>query len=153
MDLTSIVKFLKDNYLTISAMESCTGGLLASLITDVPGASNILKFSAVTYSNEYKVKMGVSKNIIDTYTSYSMVTAKDMALKISEFSNSDIGVGITGRLTDIEESVDLAIYDKRNNEYFESHIDIEHDNRHNEKLQVIAAFVNLFNEKLKKGLN
>lgn len=153
MDLTSIVEFLRENDLTISTMESCTGGLLASSITDIKGASEVLKFSAVTYSNEYKIKMGVNKNTIDTYTVYSMEVAREMALKISEFSDSDIGIGITGRLEDVEESVDLAIYYKRCNEYFEIHIDIEHDNRYNEKLQVITAFINLFNEKIKKGLN
>lgn len=150
MDLTNIVEFLNDNNLTISTMESCTGGLLASLITDIPGASNVIKFSAVTYSNEYKIKMGVSKDILDKYTVYSMNTAKDMALKISNFANSDIGVGITGVLSSGEESVDLAIYDRNKDLYYDEHIIITHDNRHNEKLQVINAFVNLFNSKIKK---
>ena len=50
---------------TISTMESCTGGALANAITNIEGASNVIKFSAVTYSNEFKIKMGVSKNIID----------------------------------------------------------------------------------------
>ena len=57
---------------TVSTMESCTGGFIASSITDIEGASDILKFSAVTYSNEYKIKMGVSKEIIDKYSVYSI---------------------------------------------------------------------------------
>lgn len=40
-------------------MESCTGGALVNAITNIPGASEVLKFSAVTYSNEYKIKLGV----------------------------------------------------------------------------------------------
>ena len=98
MNLESIVKYLIDNNITIATMESCTGGLLASLITDVPDASSILKFSAVTYSTEFKIKMGVSKDIIDTYSVYSRETAREMAYNIAKFSNSDLGVGITGRL-------------------------------------------------------
>ena len=96
--MDNVVKYLIDNKITISTMESCTGGLLASMITDIPDASSILKFSAVTYSTEYKIKMGVSRDIIDKYTVYSKETAKEMAFNISKFSASDLGVGITGRL-------------------------------------------------------
>lgn len=49
----------------VSTMESCTGGLVASEITNVEGASSILKFSAVTYSNDFKIKMGVNKDVIE----------------------------------------------------------------------------------------
>ena len=93
-----IVKLLKQNNKTISFMESCTGGFLANQITNISGASDVLKVSAVTYSNEYKVKFGVDKNIIDTYTVYSEETAQEMAKKIAEFADSHIGVGITGEL-------------------------------------------------------
>ena len=93
-----IVKLLKENNKTISFMESCTGGFLANEITNISGASEVLKVSAVTYSNEYKIKFGVKKETIDTYTVYSKETAKEMAKKISEFAGSDIGIGITGEL-------------------------------------------------------
>ncbi len=93
-----IVDELIKRNLTIATMESCTGGALACAITDVEGASDILKFSAITYSNEYKIKMGVNKEIIDKYSVYSSNTAKEMALNISQFAHSDIGIGITGKL-------------------------------------------------------
>ena len=83
---------------TISTMESCSGGALANAITNIPDASKIFSFGAVTYSNEYKIKMGVDKNIIDTYSVYSMQTANEMSKKISMFTSSDFGVGITGKL-------------------------------------------------------
>lgn len=83
---------------TISFMESCTGGALASEVTSTEGASEVLKFSAVTYSNEYKIKMGVSEKVIDKYSVYSMNTAHEMAVAISKFANSNIGVGVTGKL-------------------------------------------------------
>ena len=63
---------------TIATMESCTGGGVADAITSIEGASEVLKFSAVTYSNEYKIKMGVSKDVIDTYSVYSMETAHEI---------------------------------------------------------------------------
>ena len=63
--LEEIVKILTEQNKTVSTMESCTGGALANAITNVPGASEILKFSAVTYSNEFKIKMGVPKSIIE----------------------------------------------------------------------------------------
>lgn len=104
-------------------MESCTGGYIANSITNVEGSSNIFKFGAVTYSNEYKIKMGVSKDIIDTYSVYSMETAIDMSKKITAFTNSNYGVGVTGKLNRVDKNnpygqdniVFVSIYDKDNN--------------------------------------
>lgn len=93
-----VVELLTKKNLHIATMESCTGGALASAITSVTGASEVLQFSAVTYSNEYKIKMGVSAEVIDKYSVYSMETACEMSSNISKFVNSDIGVGITGKL-------------------------------------------------------
>ena len=108
-----IVKFLNEKNKTISFMESCTGGFLANEITNVSGASNVLKVSLVTYSNEYKKKFGVTKSTLEKYTVYSKETAKEMAKNISNFANSDIGVGITGELRELckrrEQSILLHI--------------------------------------------
>lgn len=120
-----VVKKLIENNETISSMESCTGGEFASTITCVDGSSNVLKFSAVTYSNEYKIKMGVKKEIIDKYSVYSIETAREMAKNISEFSNSTYGVGITGKINRIDENnpygnnneVFISIYNSKNNKY------------------------------------
>ena len=73
MNLESIVKYLIDNNITIATMESCTGGLLASLITDVPDASSILKFSAVTYSTEFKIKIPSNKKKIYVISLVSII--------------------------------------------------------------------------------
>ena len=56
-NLREIIKILTEKNKTISTMESCTGGGVANAITNIEGASEVLKFSAVTYSNEYKIKM------------------------------------------------------------------------------------------------
>ena len=121
----NIVKLLNEKELTIATMESCTGGALASEITNHPGASNILKFSAVTYSNEYKIKMGVDKDIIDKYSVYSIETAMEMAKNISIFANSDIGVGITGKINNPDpqnlygndDTIFISIYEKDSDKY------------------------------------
>ena len=57
MTYENIVNKLIETEKTISTMESCTGGYIANCITNIPGASEILKFSAVTYSNEFKIKI------------------------------------------------------------------------------------------------
>ena len=72
-----VEKLIKLNK-TISTMESCTGGSLAGSITNIPGASEIFKYGAVTYSNEFKIKMGVNKDVIDKYSVYSENTANEM---------------------------------------------------------------------------
>lgn len=150
--LEDIVHYLIKNHISISTMESCTGGLLASLITDIPDASTILKFSAVTYSTEYKIKMGVPKEIIDKYTVYSQEVSIEMAKAISKFTDSDLGVGITGRLVsnlEEEKGVDLCIYDKRYDKVYTTHIMITKSTRRENKIEVIEAFINLFNSTIK----
>ena len=110
---------------TISTMESCTGGGLANAITNIPGASEILKFSAVTYSNEYKIKMGVDHKVIEKYTVYSIETAMEMSKNISLFANSDYGIGVTGQLNRQDKNnivgdnnkIYISIYDKCNDKY------------------------------------
>ena len=68
--MQQIINLLKEKNKTISTMESCTGGGVANAITNIEGASEVLRFCAVTYSNEYKIKMGVSEEVINTYSVY-----------------------------------------------------------------------------------
>lgn len=93
-----LVQLLREQNKTISTMESCTGGGFANEITNHEGASEVLRFSAVTYSNEFKIKMGVPAEVIDKYTVYSMETAKEMSRHIAQFTKSNYGIGITGKL-------------------------------------------------------
>ena len=92
-----IVQKLIKNKKTIATMESCTGGSLASAITNVEGASAVFKFGAVTYSNDFKIKMGVNKKTIDEYSVYSINTAREMAFSISRYAIADIGVELQAR--------------------------------------------------------
>lgn len=142
-----IVNILKEKNKTIAFMESCTGGFLANEITNISGASDILKVSAVTYSNEYKEKFGVSKNVIETYTVYSIETAKEMATKIAEFANSNIGVGITGELGNTinkEPKVYFSIYFADEKEYINKTIIVEMKQRRKMKEEVAKqVFTNI----------
>ena len=107
--MRDVVNLLIEKKMTIATMESCTGGFVASSITDIDGSSSVLKFSAVTYSNEYKIKMGVSKEVIDKYSVYSINVAREMAKNISAFANSNIGVGITGKINRADEKIYLVM--------------------------------------------
>lgn len=145
--MKDVVNLLIEKKMTIATMESCTGGFVASSITDIDGSSNVLKFSAVTYSNEYKIKMGVSKEVIDKYSVYSMNVAREMAKNISDFANSDIGVGITGKINRVDENnlfgddnkVYYAIYDKNSDKYYEYELIAINDTRLNNKKYIMES--------------
>lgn len=143
--MRDVVNLLIEKKMTIATMESCTGGFVASSITDIDGSSSVLKFSAVTYSNEYKIKMGVSKEVIDKYSVYSMNVAREMAKNISNFANSDIGVGITGKINRVDENnlfgddnkIYYAIYDKNSDKYYEYELIAINDTRLNNKKYIM----------------
>lgn len=152
--MQEIIKELTNNHQTIATMESCTGGALASEITNYPGASEILKFSAVTYSNEYKIKMGVDKNIIDKYSVYSPETAVSMSKAISSFANADYGIGITGKfnaqdphnLKGADNIIFVNIYKKSTNENFPLTIKAQDVPRVQNKTLVIAKIITKLKE-------
>ncbi len=92
-----IGKYLAENNLTISTVESCTGGLLSSKLTDVSGSSAYITLNLVTYANEAKIKMlGVEKEILDTKGAVSEECAYQMARGLYELTGSDICVSTTG---------------------------------------------------------
>lgn len=104
-----IVKKLKNNDFTISALESCTGGAFMSAITDIEGSSKVTEGGYVVYSDEQKKKVGVSSEIIDKYTVYSEECALEMAMVAKEKFNSTIGVGITGTIEDNKYTVHISV--------------------------------------------
>lgn len=101
-DYRALTKYLVEKKKTITTMESCTSGQIASLITDTEGSSSIIKGAFVTYSNEVKVMMGVPAEIIDTYTVYSEETARAMAETCRAKLGADIGIGVTGSMGNID---------------------------------------------------
>lgn len=87
-------KFLIENNLTISTVESCTGGLLSSKLTDVSGSSSYITLNLVTYSNDAKNKMlGV---VLDKEGAVSENCALQMAKGLFDLTHSDICVSTTG---------------------------------------------------------
>jgi nicotinamide-nucleotide amidase len=87
---------LTDKGLTIATMESCTGGLLSSALTDVPGSSTYYKGGFVAYSNEMKITLGVDAQLIAQFGAVSSEVAEAMAISARQRLGADIGVGITG---------------------------------------------------------
>lgn len=142
--MKEIVELLIKKHKTIATMESCTGGFIASSITDIEGASEVLRFSAITYSNEYKIKLGVSAKTIDTYSVYSMNVAREMAKNISEFAQSDYGIGITGKINRKDENnlfgddnkIFYSIYDKENDKFYDYTLTTIDDTRFNNKVMI-----------------
>lgn len=150
--MEEIVKLLIERNKKVSTMESCTGGYIVNSITNIPGASDIIEYSSVTYSNEYKIKMGVDKELIDRYTVYSTEVSRDMALKISNYTLSNYGIGVTGRLGRIDKNniegdsntVYISIYDRDNDKYLDSVIKVDSDNRVECKEEVLKEVIRLF---------
>lgn len=112
--IDSIIKKLIVSHTTISTMESCTSGLIASLITDTEGASAIFPGGYVTYLNETKVLAGVDSSIIRTYGVYSPECAKAMASTAQKNLHTDIAIGITGTTGNLDpnnaDSVQGVVY-------------------------------------------
>ena len=95
--MKSIIKLLIKKKIKLSVAESCTGGLLASTITSISGASKIFDLGFVTYSNQAKIKiLKVNKNIISKYGAVSYECCNSMVNNLSRISKANINVSITG---------------------------------------------------------
>ena len=93
----SVVDLLKTNNLYLSTCESCTGGMVASSIIDIPGASDVYKEGFVTYSNKAKrTRLNVKKSTLVKYGAVSEQTAKEMAKGCAQTSKADVTVSTTG---------------------------------------------------------
>ena len=93
----TVVKLLHEQGKTVTFAESCTGGLLAKKITEIPGSSECFNCSYVTYSNEQKEKiLGVSHETLESYGAVSSQTALEMCRGAREAADADIAVSVTG---------------------------------------------------------
>lgn len=155
--MKELVELLINKKKTIATMESCTGGGVSNAITNIEGASEILKFSAVTYSNEYKMKMGVSSEIIDKYSVYSKECSDEMSKNISLFAGSDFGVGITGKLNRVDINnpygednvVFISIYDKEKDKFYNEKVEATLGSRLENKELVIEKIILMLKDILK----
>ncbi len=155
--MRELVELLINKKKTISTMESCTGGGVSNAITNIEGASEILKFSAVTYSNEYKIKMGVASDVIDKYSVYSEECSIEMSKNISMFAGSDFGVGITGKLNRVDinnpygedNQVFISIYDRENDKFYNEKVEATLGSRLENKELVINKIIDMMKDILK----
>lgn len=93
----AVVGLLRENDYTIAIAESCTGGMLASKLVAVPGASKCFEQGYITYANGAKQELlNVKKKTLKTYGAVSKETAKEMAIGAMKAANSDVSVAITG---------------------------------------------------------
>ena len=91
-----VAKLLKKK-LTISTAESCTGGMLSSSITSIPGSSRVFNFGLITYSNESKVKiLKISKKTIKKYGAVSEQVCLAMVMNLNKIYKTNISISITG---------------------------------------------------------
>ena len=94
---TKVVEKLKNENKTLGLAESCTGGWLSKIITDVSGASSVYLGGICSYSNTVKMNLlGVKEDTLKLYGAVSEQTAREMAIGARKALGSDIGVGITG---------------------------------------------------------
>ena len=144
----AIIKKMIETHTTISTMESCTSGMIASMITDTEGASAIFPGGFVTYLNETKILIGVDAKVIEQYGVYSRECANAMAETVQEKLRTDIAVGITGTTGNVDpnnaDSVQGQVYfciriGKENHTY-EWNADVAGMNRHQIK-QMYASEV------------
>ena len=95
--MKSLIKLLIRKKIKISVAESCTGGLLASTITSISGASKIFNLGLITYSNQAKIKiLKVNKNIIKRFGAVSYECCYAMVNNLSRISKTNINISITG---------------------------------------------------------
>ena len=92
-----VIRMLRERGIRVAVAESCTGGLLGKMLTDVPGSSDVFWGGVISYSNEAKVRMlEVSPLTLERFGAVSWQTACEMAQGIKRCSGADVGIGITG---------------------------------------------------------
>ena len=92
-----VVKMLKNAGMTVTTVESCTGGLISATLVDVAGASAVLNQAYVTYANEAKQSLvGVKEETLETYGAVSEQTAREMAEGGAKAANADAALAVTG---------------------------------------------------------
>ncbi|MBQ4258441.1 MAG: competence/damage-inducible protein A [Clostridia bacterium] len=91
------VSLLAERKMTLATAESCTGGLLAKRLTDIPGASEVFETGVVSYANKTKEKLlGVRSITLERFGAVSSETAREMAEGVRKLAGSNLGIGITG---------------------------------------------------------
>ncbi len=96
MDAAQLIDLYRARNLRIATAESCTGGMIAAAITDIPGSSDVFERGFVTYSNEAKSQLGVPADLIAQHGAVSVHVAREMANGALKHSRADVAVAVTG---------------------------------------------------------
>jgi len=144
-----IVNKLRKKKKTISLMESCTGGYLASCITNINNSSEVLEYSVVSYSDKAKINLGVNSEVISKYSVYSLECVREMAYHVSDIADSNYGVGVSGRL-DNNDNVYISIYNKDSDKYYDYNYYVSNSNRIDNKMDLGLFVVDKLLEILKE---
>ena len=94
---TAVVRMLKEKSLHVATAESCTGGWISKMITEVDGSSGVFGCGICSYANEIKMQiLGVKEETLEKHGAVSPETAAEMAAGVRKLSGADIGVSVTG---------------------------------------------------------
>lgn len=108
--VAGLLGLLRERNELITTVESCTGGLLAARITDIPGSSDVFHQGFVTYCDEAKASMvGVSRDTLRTYTAVSAQTAREMAEGGAETAGADACLSVTGYAGPAQDPEDTTV--------------------------------------------
>ncbi len=147
----------REKGLTVAFAESCTGGMCAKRVIDLPGASKVIGMSVVTYSHEAKMKLtGVKKETIQQYGTISAECASEMAKGLYELSGADIAVSVTGVAgPDTDEgkavgTVYIGVASK--NGVRTSYLNLARGQREREYIRTLAANAAINEARLEAGL-
>ncbi len=141
----TVVDALKEQGKMISAAESCTGGLVSKMITDISGASRVFEYGVSAYANRVKIEvLGVSKDLLDQKGAVSAEVAEAMAEGVQRVSGADIGIATTGYASEGEDVpadevglVYISLCD--GNRVFTRKIMASHSNNDRDKVRLAAA--------------
>jgi nicotinamide-nucleotide amidase len=91
-----VIRLLAERGQTVAVAESCTGGLIGHLLTEVPGSSDAFLGGVIVYANEIKEMVGVPAKVLKAHGAVSAQTAKELATGIRSWAGSDYGLAVTG---------------------------------------------------------
>ncbi len=95
--IENVIKKFKRKKVLLAIAESCTGGYISHMVTNISGASNVFERGIVCYSNKSKIEiLNVDPKSIDAFGAVSETVARQLAYNVRILSNVDIGIGITG---------------------------------------------------------
>jgi len=91
-----LLRVLKQGRQRLAVAESCTGGLVGHLLTEVPGSSDVFAGGAITYDNQLKHQIGVDEGLLETGGAVSSAVAEAMAVGIRKHTGTSLGIAVTG---------------------------------------------------------